>query len=85
MRSAPVLAVVKFRFADISSMDVMVQSSFLVIRWRSRSERCGSALMVMRAAPAQYTSAARSISDACMPTMSPRFIFDGVRPVTITS
>ena len=41
--------------------------------------------MVMRATPAQYTSAARSIRDACMPTMSPRFIFDGVRPVTITS
>ena len=41
--------------------------------------------MVNRAAPAQYTSAARSISEACMPTMSPRFIVDGVRPVTITS
>ena len=41
--------------------------------------------MVMRAAPAQYTSAARSIREACIPTMSPRFIFDGVRPVTITS
>ena len=44
-----------------------------------------SALMVIRAAPAQYTSAARSISDACIPNMSPYPWCDGFRLVSITS
>ena len=40
--------------------------------------------MVMRAAPAQYTSAARSMSESFIPYMSERFIAVGSRPVSIT-
>ena len=85
VRSAPVLAVVKLRFADISSMEAMVRDPRFSKSSGALRRTLRSALMVIRAAPAQYTSAARSISDDCMPTMSPRFIFDGVRPLTITS
>lgn len=41
--------------------------------------------MVIRAAPAQYTSAARSISERCMPAMSDQFMLTGSLPVSMTS
>ena len=41
--------------------------------------------MVIRAAPAQYTSAARSMSERCMPAMSDQSILSGSWPVSMMS
>ena len=73
--------------AGLGGGEAQVRGQF-VDRFHSQSAQlstAGSALMVRRAAPAQYTSAARSISERCMPAMSDQFICAGCLPVSMTS